>query len=67
MDDGHAPAPADEAQEQHIADLRAALQRALSWLAFCAGLEASDPARWSEMLLAEVHDGQAVLDKTALK
>ncbi|MFJ2882490.1 MULTISPECIES: hypothetical protein [unclassified Streptomyces] len=59
-----AQAPADETRDQHIAALRAVLQRTIPHLAFCAGLEASTHPGQSEMLLAVANDAQAVLDRT---
>ncbi|CQR59338.1 hypothetical protein [Streptomyces leeuwenhoekii] len=46
------PAPATDTRDQHIADLRAALQRAIPLLGFAAGRKAAPDPRQAETLLA---------------
>lgn len=59
------PAPAADIRDQHIADLRAALQRAIPWLSFAAGREAATDPRQAELLLAAADDRIGILDRTA--
>lgn len=58
------PAPAADIRDQHIADLRAALQRTIPWLAFAAGREAATDPRQAELLLAAADDLTGVLSRT---
>ncbi|OKJ06832.1 hypothetical protein AMK19_23590 [Kitasatospora sp. CB01950] len=55
-----------ERRDQHIADLRAALQRAKAEIAFAAGRETADDPVQATRLLGTVDDLQAVLDRTML-
>ncbi|WP_055526000.1 hypothetical protein [Streptomyces graminilatus] len=60
-----APAETADPRDQHIADLRAALQQAVRHLHFCAGREAAtDPEQSAELSAAA--DGMTdVLARTA--
>jgi hypothetical protein len=52
-------------RDQHIADLRAALQHAVRLIAFSAGREADTDHKQSASLLAAADGMQDVLDRTA--
>ncbi|MCZ0210705.1 hypothetical protein OZK63_35510 [Streptomyces sp. UMAF16] len=58
------PAPIDT-RDQHITDLRAALQRAISLLGFAAGREAATDPRPAGLLLAAADDMTQLLNRTA--
>ncbi|GAB2629028.1 hypothetical protein GCM10027168_70900 [Streptomyces capparidis] len=45
------PAPVAEDRDEHVADLRAALQRVIPLLGYSAGLEAATDPGHSELLL----------------
>ncbi|MFC7924793.1 hypothetical protein [Streptomyces cinereoruber] len=60
-----APAPAADIRDQQIADLRAALLRAVPLLAFAAGREADTDPRQSALLSAAADDLTDILDRTA--
>ncbi|MFJ7131019.1 hypothetical protein [Streptomyces sp. NPDC098101] len=59
------PTSAADIRDQQIADLRAALQRAVPLLAFAAGREADTDPRQSELLSAAADDLTDILDRTA--
>ncbi|PJN31294.1 hypothetical protein CG717_16125 [Streptomyces sp. CB02613] len=52
-------------RDQHIADLRAALDRARRYLAFAAGLEAAPAPEHSQTLMSEAAHLEQVLARTA--
>lgn len=54
-----------EPRDQHIADLRAAVQRAVPLLAFSAGREADTDPTYAEMLLTAARELENVLTRTA--
>lgn len=54
-----------EIQEQHIADLRAALARVLPHLSFAAGQVAADDPGRAEQFLAVVDEATEILARTA--
>ncbi|MFF7459614.1 hypothetical protein [Kitasatospora sp. NPDC008115] len=58
------PTSAD-VRDQHIADLRAALQRAIPMLAYSAGREAADNPGYSAQLLEVTEVLNSTLDRTA--
>ncbi|GAA2733558.1 hypothetical protein [Streptomyces nogalater] len=58
------PAPIDT-RDQHITDLRAALQRAISLLGFAAGREVATDPRQAGLLLAAADDMTQLLNRTA--
>ncbi|MFE2728940.1 hypothetical protein [Kitasatospora sp. NPDC059327] len=61
MDTMHTP----DVRDQHIADVRAALQRAIPFLGFSAGREAATDPNYSGRLFAAADDLTNTLDRTA--
>ncbi|MFI0191756.1 hypothetical protein ACH4PW_29940 [Streptomyces sp. NPDC017082] len=59
------PAPITDTRDQHIADLRAAIQRAIPLLGFAAGREADSDPRQAGLLLAAADGMTQLLNRTA--
>ncbi|MEU7088120.1 hypothetical protein [Streptomyces achromogenes] len=59
------PVPITDIRGQHIADLRAALQRVIPLLGFAAGREAATEPRQAGLLLAAADDMTQILNRPA--
>ncbi|GGS09976.1 MULTISPECIES: hypothetical protein [Streptomyces] len=59
------PAPATDTHDQHIIDLRAAIQRAMPLLSFAAGRERATPRQAGLLLAAAADDMTELLNRTA--
>ncbi|MGW1468460.1 hypothetical protein ACWCPT_29460 [Streptomyces sp. NPDC002308] len=55
----------DDIRDQHIADLRTVIERAIPWLAFSVGAETRSLPEHSEGMLAAAAEMKAVLERTA--
>ncbi|WP_381568577.1 hypothetical protein [Streptomyces eurythermus] len=61
------PAPTADTRDQQLADLRAAIQRAIPLLSFAAGREATTAPRQAGLLLAAADDMMQILNRTSFE
>ncbi|MET9950196.1 hypothetical protein ABZ135_01425 [Streptomyces sp. NPDC006339] len=58
------PDPTVDLRDQHIAELRSALQRAIPLMSFTAGLEAAVNPKHADLMMAAAKDFEGILART---